>query len=134
MGDRKGHARKLEPGEDVWAAGPSEPESLSIADRSDSEILDNQAVLDILDSGTFPLPDQPTADSRDGRKDVDDTDTSLPDGDLTRNIHMNDYLSRLEQEVETIHSDTLRGTSRMQRSPTVKTSWMQRVLSWFRRI
>ncbi len=44
-----------------------------------------------------------------------------------------DEQARLERETETIDSETLLATSRIKRSPFVKTSWTQRVLSWFRR-
>ena len=50
-----------------------------------------------------------------------------------------DYVSRSKQKTETptraetIDSDTLLDTSRMKVYPVAKTSWTQRVLSWFRR-
>ena len=44
-----------------------------------------------------------------------------------------DEQARLERETETIDSETLLATSRIKRSPFVKTSWTQRVLGWFRR-
>ncbi len=101
-----GHSPKLEP--------PADDESelrdamgVLIADFADRRGLDEQVVSDILDS----------------RSDDDD-------GDDTEKT-MDEYLSRLVQETETINSDTLRATSRIKIHPFDKTSWTQRVLSWF---
>ncbi len=103
-----GHSPKLEP--------PADDESelrdamdVLIADFADRQGLDEQVVSDIPDS----------------RSDDDDRD----DTEKT----MDEHLSRLVQETETIDSETLLATSRIKRSPFVKTSWTQRVLSWFRR-
>ena len=80
----------------------------SIADPADRQILDEQVVSDVLDS----------------RSDDDD-------GDDTEKT-MDEYLSRLAQQTETLDSDTLRATSRIKIHSFDKTSWTQRVLSWFR--
>ena len=84
----------------------------SIADPADRQILDEQVVSDIPESGSHD-------DDRDDAEKTMDT--------------MDEHLSRLVQETETIDSETLLATSRIKRSPFVKTSWTQRVLSWFRR-
>ncbi len=120
-----GHARKPKPADDA-SASPEAVDS-SAADLDDSSILTGQAVLDILESESGAPPDQSISDSR------DDTDTSVSDGDTTRNLNMSEYISRLKREMETIDSEILLATSRIKRSPSVKTSWTQRVLSWFRR-
>ena len=78
----------------------------SLADPADRQILDEQVVSDILDS----------------RSDDDD-------GDDTEKT-MDEYISRLAQQTETLDSDTLRATSRIKIHPFNKTSWTQRVLSW----
>ncbi len=81
----------------------------SLADPDDRQILDEQVVSDILDS---------RSDDDDG----DDTEQTV-----------DEYLSRLAQQTETLDSETLLATSRIKRYPLVKTSWTQRVLSWIRR-
>lgn len=84
----------------------------SIADPADRQILDEQDVSGIPESGSY-----------------DDDSDDMDDAEKT----MDEHLSRLVQETETIDSETLLATSRIKRSPFVKTSWTQRVLSWFRR-
>jgi len=119
-----GHARKPKPADDA-SASPEAVDS-SAADLNDSSILTGQAVLDILESDSGAPPDQSISDSR------VDTDTPVSDGDTTRNLNMSEYISRLKREMETIDSEIFLATSRIKRSPSVKTSWTQRVLSWFR--
>ena len=106
-----GHVRKLE--------SPADDDSelrdamdVLIADFADRRGLDEQVVSDIPESGSHD----------DDRDDMDDAEKT-----------MDEHLSRLVQETETIDSETLLATSRIKRSPFVKTSWTQRVLSWFRR-
>ena len=83
-----------------------------IADFADRRGLDEQVVSDIPESGSHD----------DDRDDMDDAEKT-----------MDEHLSRLAQQTETIDSETLLATSRIKRSPFVKTSWPQSVLSWFRR-
>ncbi len=64
---------------------------------------------------------------------LDVKNTLVPDSDLTRNDQWYAYVSRSKRETETIESDTLRATSRMKAYPIIKTSWAQRVLSWFKK-
>ena len=80
----------------------------SLADPDDRQILDEQVVSDILKY-------------RSDDDDRDDTEQTV-----------DEYLSRLAQQTETINSDSLRGTSRMKAYRFDKTSWTQRVLSWIR--
>ena len=82
---------------------------LSIADPADRQILDEQVVSDILKY-------------RSDDDDADDTEQTV-----------DEYLSRVAQQTETVDSNTLRGTSRMKAYRFDKASWTQRVLSWFRR-
>ena len=106
-----GHAPKLEP--------PANDESelrdamgVLIADFADRRGLDEQVVSDIPESDSYD----------DDPDDMDNTEKT-----------MDECLSRLLQETETINSDTLRGTSRMKAYRFDKASWTQRVLSWIRR-
>ncbi len=114
MGNKIEHARKLEP--------PADDESelrdamgVLIADFADRRGLDEQVVSDIPESGSHD-------DDPDDMDDTDDTEKT-----------MDEYLSRLVQETETVDSDTLLATSRMKAYPFDKTRWTQRVLSWIRR-
>jgi len=135
MDDRIGRARKLGPSNDASASGPCDALDLSIADRSDVPILDDQAVKDILETGAFPALDQSIGD---GRDEIDKTtDPCVPDGDLARNFSLSECISqlaRLERETETINSETLRTTSEIRPNSFVKTwiSWTHRVSSWFK--
>ena len=106
-----GHSPKLEP--------PADDESelrdamgVLIADFADRRGLDEQVVSDIPESDSYD----------DDPDDMDNTEKT-----------MDECLSRLLQETETINSDTLRGTSRMKAYRFDKASWTQRVLSWIRR-
>ncbi len=103
-----GHSPKLEP--------PADDESelrdamdVLITDFADRRGLDEQVVSDIPESGSHD-------------DDGDDTEKTL-----------DEHLSRLAQQTETLDSDTLRATSRIKIHPFNKTRWTQRVLSWFRR-
>ena len=73
MGNKLGHARKLEPTDDASASGLREALNLLNADPTDSEILDDQAVLDIPESAPYAPPDQSSGDGRDEMGDKDNT-------------------------------------------------------------
>ncbi len=103
MGKKMGHA---------WASGLRDALDFSIANPADRQILDEQVVSDILKSRSYD----------DDRDYMDDTEKT-----------MDEYLSRLQQQTETVDSDTLRATSRIKIHPFNKTSWTQRVLNWSRR-
>ena len=134
MGYKMGRARKIE-SDDTSALGLPDALDLTIADPADSQILDDQAVLDILESGPYPMLDQSLGDGQDDKEETEATDTCAPDDDITRNLKMADYLHRLVLETETIDSETLRATSGIRRSPFTepRVSWKQRALPWFRR-
>ena len=91
------------------ASGSRDALDFSLVDPDDRQILDEQVVSDILKY-------------RSDDDDADDTEQTV-----------DEYLSRLAQQTETVDSNTLRGTSRMKAYRFDKASWTQRVLSWFRR-
>ena len=133
MGSKMGSARKLEPpADDASASGLRDALYSSTTDSADSPTLDEQAVLDILESAPYAPPDQMISDGR------DDTDTSVQDSDSTVIIRRIDFANWLERKLEAetgiehIDSDTLQATSQMKVYVFGKTSWTQRVLSWFR--
>ncbi len=108
-----GHAPKLEPpADDESESELHDAMDLLIADFAARRVFDEQVVSDIPESGSHD----------DDRDDMDDTEKT-----------MDEYFSRLAQQTETLDSDTLRATSRIKIHPFDKTSWTQRVLSWFRR-
>ena len=114
------------------ASGSRDALDLSVADPADSPILDDQTVSDTLETGAFHLSDHSTGDGQ------DDADTFAPYDETMNTLKLREYMIKLrpeaeERETETIDSETLLATSRIKRSPFVKTSWTQRVLSWFRR-
>ena len=73
MGNKLGHARKLEPTDDASVSAPRDTFDLSNADPTDSEILDEQAVLDILESAPYAPSDQSSGDGRDDMGEKDET-------------------------------------------------------------
>ena len=73
MGNEMGHARKLEPTDDTSVSGRRDTFDLSNADPTDSEILDEQAVLDILESAPYAPSDQSSGDGRDDMGEKDET-------------------------------------------------------------
>ena len=111
MGNNMGRARELEPHADDESE-LRDAMGVLIADFADRRGLDEQVVSDIPESGSHD----------DDRDDMDDAEKT-----------MDEHLSRLVQETETIDSETLLATSRIKRYPFVKTSWTQRVVSWIRR-
>ncbi len=58
---------------------------LSIADPADSEILDDRAVQEILETGSYPLLDPSTGDSRHDKDEVDPSRTDVPDHNAAPN-------------------------------------------------
>ena len=115
MDDRIQHARK--------------PES------ADSEDLDDQTFMDILDSGTFPRLDPSISDDRDTMDDKDRiemTGTFVRDSELKRKASTLRTIAQSERE--TVDPETLQGTSRIKIRPSVKTSLtrVQRALRRFK--
>ena len=66
MDDKMGSARKLEP-DDASTAELRDAFDLSIADPADSQILNDQAVKDILKSGPYRMLDQSIGDGQDDK-------------------------------------------------------------------
>jgi hypothetical protein len=65
MGNKLGHSRKIEPTDDASVSAPRDTFDLSNADPTDSEVLDEQAVLDILESSPYAPSDQSSGDGQD---------------------------------------------------------------------
>ncbi len=67
MGNNTGHARRLEIADDASASGLRDALDLSIADPADTQILDDQTVQEVLESGPYPVLDQSIGDSQDDK-------------------------------------------------------------------
>ncbi len=145
MGKKMERARKLEPADDASAsgAGPRKGLDISIADPTDCPILDDQAVSDILETGTFRVPDQSTGDSRDekekvdpSRTDVIDHDTPTNETDSADNYAGDDDAARtIERRLETIRMKAMleEVTEITTARRRYRLSWTLRVLNLFRR-
>ena len=145
MGKKMERARKLEPADDASAsgAGPRRGLDISSADPADCPILDDQAVSDILETGTFRVPDQSTGDSRDDKDKVDPSRTDVLDHDTPTNetdsankdAGDDAATSRITRRLETITMKSMLeevtdGTTGRRR---YRLKWNERVLTWFRR-
>ena len=130
MSNKMEPARKLENNDDVSSSRPRNALDLSIACPTDSQILDDQTVRDILETGPYALPIQPVGD--DGDK-IEATDTCIPYDDLTSNSQLLDAISLLERESEDV--GPFGTTSAIKIYPFVRTqrNWLQRIFGWLRR-
>ncbi len=131
MGSKIGRFRNLEVG-DAPTSEPRDAPDSSIAGPTESQVLDEQELLEILDSDESPVPVQSSDGGRDDKDEISLTDTFVPHGELTRKLDMLGTISDLKREAET--SETIGATSGMETYPFVKTrvSWSQRLLGWFR--
>ncbi len=146
MGNKIGHARKLEPpADDASASGLRDALDLSIADPADRQILDEQAVQEILESSPYPLLDLSIGDGRDDTDKVDPSRTDVSDHDTLTNetdsagkdAGDNDATSRIEaiRAATAMLEELIEGES-----PTVRhriqvkaarVTWVRRLLNWF---
>ena len=131
-----GRTRKLERrADDASASGLRDTVDLSITDPADRQILDDQAVQDILESGSYD-------DDRDDKEKTDATDTFVPDGDITSEAELLETITQIQRGIEEPETLAMLEEYIEGESPTVRhryqpiaapVSWVQRVLSWFRR-
>ncbi len=117
---------------------------LSIADTADSQILDDQAVQEILESGSYPLLDPSTGDSRDDKDRVDPSRTDVPDHNAPPN-ETDSAGKDAGNDDATSRIGVIRATAMLEEiiegeSPTVRhhfqpkaarVSWARRLLNWF---
>ena len=127
--------RKLELG-DASTSEPCDAPDSSIAGPTESQILDDQAVLDILDSGTFPLPELSIDDDKneiDVTVALDGTDMFVPYEELSDRLKQLEEFTQRQRAIK--DPETFGTISETNAYLFVKTpvSWMQRVLGWFRR-
>ena len=137
MGSKIGRFRKLEPG-DASASEPHVAQDSSNANPTESQILNEQELQDILHSDTVVVSD-PSSNNGQGDSDTFDlTDTFVSYNELTTTLKARNTTSRVQREVEAQEREdpeTFGVTSGVKVYPFVKTrvSWIQRVSSWFRR-
>ena len=116
-------------GRDSSESGPRNASDLLIADAADCQLLDDQSVQDILETGAFYLPDQSTGDSRNekDKADLSRTDVRDYDADATSTVKARETRAMLEEITE--------GTAALSpyQPEAAPVSWAQRVLSWFRK-
>jgi len=116
-------------GGDSSESGPRNASDLLIADAADCQLLDDQTVQDILETGAFYLPDQSTGDSRNEKDQADSSRTDVRDHDAntTGGVEAREARTMLEEITE--------GTTALSpyQPAAAPVSWAQRVLSWFRK-
>jgi len=129
--------RKLESG-DASTSEPHDAQDSSIADPSESQILNEQELQDILHSDTVVVSDPSTRNGQSDNEIFDLTDTFVSYNELTTTLQARNTTSRVQRETEAReHEDpgTFGVTSGVKVYPFVKTrvSWIQRVSNWLRR-
>ena len=129
--------RKLE-SSDASTSDPHGAEDSSIAHPTESQILNEQELRDLLDSDTFAVPGLLSNGGQGDRETLDPTDTFVPYNELTATLKLRDTTSQLRREAKAQESEdpeVFGATSGVKVYPFVKTrvSWTQRVWGWFRR-
>ena len=137
MGSKMRQFRKLEPG-GASTSEPHDAQDSSIAGPTESQILNEQELRDLLDSDTIAVPGLSSNNGQGDDENFEPTDTFVPYDELTTTLKARSTISQSRREAkarELEDSDVLGATSGVRVYPFVKTriSWIQRVSSWFRR-
>ncbi len=137
MGSNMRQLRKLKPG-DVSTSEPHDAQDSSIADPTESQILNEQELQDILDSDTVAVPGLSRNGGQGDNNNFKPTDTFVPYDELTTTLKARNTTSQSRREAkarEFEDPEVFGVTSGVRVYPFVKTrvSWIQRVSSWFRR-
>ena len=135
MGEKKGHTS---------TSGQRDPLDLTIADAADSQLLDDEAVRDILETGTYRVLDQSIGDSQDDKDKTDLTNTFVPYDNLTSRTKLLKTLGRLLGREDTsstidmlearvmLEEITEGTTARHRYQPNAaRVSWARRLLNLF---
>jgi hypothetical protein len=130
MGDKMRQFRKLELG-DASTSEPQHAQDSSIADPTESPTLNEQELLDLLDSDTAAVPDLLSNDEQGDNETFDPTDTFVPYDELTATLKVRDatlQLRREAKEQESEDPEAFGATSGVKVYPFVKTrvNWTQR--------
>ena len=137
MGNKMRQLRKLELG-DASTSEPCDAPDSSIAGPTESQIINEQEILDILDSDTSPMPEPPIDGGRDEKDDLDLADMFVPHSELTVKLDLRETAAQTRRDAEERENkerNPFEDTTGIKVYPFVKTrvSWMRRVLGWFRR-
>ena len=137
MGNKMRQFRKLESSDDSTSE-PHDAQDPSIADPTESQILNEQELLDLLSSDTVAVPGLSSNNGQGDNEAFDPTDTFISYNELTATLKLRETAAQTRREAEA-REDRKRNpfgdTTGLKVYPFVKTrvSWIQRVSSWFRR-
>ena len=137
MGNNMRQFRKLE-SSDASTSDPHGAQDSSIADPTESQILNEQELRDLLDSDTVAVPGLLSNSGQGDDDNFKPTDTFVPYDELTATLKLRETAAQTRREVKAQVSEgpeVFGATSGVKVYPFVKTrvSWIQRVSSWFRR-
>jgi hypothetical protein len=123
---------------DASTSEPHDAQDSSIADPTESQILNEQDLLDLLSSDTVAVPGLLSNGGQGDRETVDPTDTFVPYEELTTTLKARSTISQLRREAEALEDqerNPFGDTTGIKVYPFVKTriSWTQRISNWFRR-
>ena len=123
---------------DASASDPHGAQDSSIADPTESQILNEQELRDLLDSDTVAVPSLLSNGGQGDNDNLNPTDTFVPYDELTTTLKARNTTSQSRREAkarELEDPEAFGVTSGVRVYPFVKTrvSWIQRVSSWFRR-
>ncbi len=137
MGNNMRQFRKLE-SSDASTSDPHGAQDSSIADPTESQILNEQELRDLLDSDTVAVPGLLSNIGQGDNDNFNPTDTFVPYDELTATLKLRETAAQTRREAKAQVSEdpeVFGATSSVRVYPFVKTrvSWIQRVSSWFRR-
>ena len=115
MGNKMGHAVKLDATDDSSASELRNAADLSIADPADGQILDEQTVEDILESDPYRVLDRSIGDDQDDKDDI----TALSRTYVLKPSTLNERMS-LEELAELSENSDDSETTMEQRDPANK--------------
>ena len=137
MGSKMRQFRKLESSDDATSE-PHDAQDPSIADPTESQILNEQELLDLLSSDTVAVPGLPSNSGQGDNETSDPTDTFISYQKLTTKLKLRETAAQTRRETKAQvpeDPEVFGATSGAKVYPFVKTrvSWTQRVSNWFRR-
>ena len=137
MGNKMGEFRKLESSDDSTSE-PHDAQDPSIADPTESQILNEQELSDLLSSDTVAVPGLSSNNGQGDNEAFDPTDTFISYKELTTTLKLRETAAQTQREAKAQLSEdpeVFGATSGVKVYPFVKTrvSWTQRISNWFRR-
>jgi len=132
-----GHGRKLESSDDSTSES-RDAQDPSIADPTESQILNEQELRDLLDSDTVAVPGLLSNGGQGDKDNFKPTDTFVPYDELTATLKLRETAAQTRREAEAREDkeqNSFADSTGIGVYPFVRTrvSWKQRVLGWFRR-